>query len=241
MPMMMPVKLLLFLFLLLLLPGPGQGAPSPAKTGEPLQVRYPDPARLQRLQADDAFQYRQQEPPVLSFWDRLRRQVGQVLDRLFYHRKSGRYGTYILYALGVGIMGWAILRLLGVEFNSLFGRKAAAVPIAYETYRENIHEINFPALITQAEAQGDYRRAIRLYYLSMLKKLTDKALISWSPSKTNWCYVHEIRHSQLRRPFENLTRQFEYIWYGGSALQEPAFQRVRLSFEEFDYLVKTTA
>jgi hypothetical protein len=243
MPMKMAVKLLLFLLFLLVLPdpSPGKAAPSSVKTGEPLQVRIPDPARLKSLQADDAFQYRQPEPPVLSFWDRFWRKIAQVLNRLFYQPKSGRYGTYILYALGVGIIGWAILRLQGVELSSLFGRKAQSLPIPYETYQENIHEINFPALIAQAEVQGDYRRAIRLYYLSILKKLTDKALIAWSPSKTNWCYVHEIQHPHLHQPFEKLTRQFEYIWYGGSALPEPVFQQVRLSFEEFDYLVKTKA
>jgi Domain of unknown function (DUF4129) len=241
--MKMRIKFLLTGFLLffhLLLPGWGlRAAPDPVEITEPLQVRYPDPARLSKLQADDAFRYRQQGRPALSFWDRFWWKVKQALGKLFYHQKSGKYGTYTLYALGIGIMVWVILKLLRVEFSSLFGRQSVAMPIAYETYREDIHEIDFPALIAGAEAQGDYRRAVRLYYLRVLKNLTDKALIEWSPSKTNWCYVYELKSGPLRRPFENLTRQFEFIWYGGTALQEPVFQQVRLSFETFDSLVKT--
>jgi hypothetical protein len=134
-----------------------------------------------------------------------------------------------------------ILQLLGAPLGSLFGRPAAAMSIPYETYPETIHGIDFPALIAQAEAQGDYRRAIRLYYLSILKALTDQALIAWSPGKTNRSYVPEILNASLRRAFENLTRQFEIVWYGGSPLSKPVFQQVRLSFEAFNNLLKTKA
>jgi hypothetical protein len=231
----------LLLFFQLLLPGWGAAAPDPVATAGPLPVRYPDPARLSKLQADEAFRYRQPLRPALSFWDRFWWKVRQTWDKLFYSQKGGRYSTYTLYALGVGIMVWVIGKLLRVEFSSLLGRQAVAMAIPYETCREDIHEIDFPALIARAEAQGDYRRAVRLYYLRVLKGLTDKALIEWSPSKTNWSYVQELKNGPLCRPFENLTRQFEFIWYGGAALPEPAFLQVRLSFEAFDDLVKTRA
>lgn len=227
----------LLLFFHLLLPGFTLGA----ATAEPLPVRYPDPARLSRLQADEAFRYRQPARPALSFWDRFWWKLQQAWDKLFYNQKSGRYGSYALYALGIVIMVWVILKLLRVEFSSLLGRQAASMAIPYETYREDIHQIDFAALIAQAEALGDYRRAVRLYYLRVLKGLTDKALIDWSPSKTNWSYAHELKNDQLRRLFENLTRQFEFIWYGGTALPEPVFRQVRHAFEAFDTIVKTRA
>jgi Domain of unknown function (DUF4129) len=236
--MTMRTRALLLAGFLLLLLGMLPSQAAPAQDPAPLQLRYPDPGRLQTLQADEAFRYRPDWRPTRSWWDRFWWQVRQVLGKWFHNKESGAYGRYALYALGVAIMGWVILQLLGADLGSLFGRQSAAVAIPYETYAETIHGLDFPALIAQAEAQGDYRRAIRLHYLHILKALTDQALIDWSPSKTNRSYVHELRNGSLRRPFENLTRQFEFIWYGGSALQEPVFQQLRLAFEEFNQLVK---
>jgi hypothetical protein len=231
------------LCLLLLAAGSGQAAaaaPKPNKIRGPLELRYPDAARLQQLQAQQAFRYRLEARPPLSLWDRFWWLVRRALGRLRFSSQSGLVWRYGWYALGVGIMVWVVLRLLGVEISSLFGRTSAAMAIPYETYAETIHGIDFPALIAQAEAQGDYRRAIRLYYLSILQNLSDRALIAWSPSKTNRSYVPEIKNAPLRRAFEDLTRQFEFIWYGGSILQEPMFQQVRRSFEAFHHLVATT-
>ena len=231
----------LVLFFAMLLPGAGlQAAQEPALTKTaPLQVRYPDAQKLKSLQADEDFRYSPERPSGRSFWDRFWWWLRTALGKLFYDRQSGTYGRYALYVLGVGIMGWGILKLLGVEAGSLFGRQPAALAIPYETYQENIHGIDFPALIAQAEAQGDYRRAIRLYYLATLKALTDQALIEWKPGKTNRSYVAEIENGHLRRSFEALTRQFEFVWYGGTALQQPVFQQVRLAFAQFEALMKT--
>jgi hypothetical protein len=242
--MKMRIKFLLagcFLFFLLALPGfrlPAAGSEAVKKTA-PLVLRYPDPARLQRLQADEALRYRQERRPGLSGWDRLWWQVKQALGKLLYSPGNATYVSYFLYALGTVIVGWALFKLLQIDPGSLFGRQPASGVMPYETYQENIHGVDFPALIAEAEEQGDYRRAIRLYYLSILKGLTDKALIEWKPGKTNRSYVYEIKNGTLRSPFENLTRQFEYIWYGASTLNEPLFRQMRLSFEDFLYLVKT--
>jgi hypothetical protein len=240
---MMRNKLFLVVFFALLLSGAGlQAAQQPPLTKTaPLQVRYPDAQKLKSLQADESFRYSPERPSGKSFWDRFWWWLRVTLGKLFYDQQSGNYGRYALYVLGVGIMGWGMLKLLGVEAGSLFGRQPATLAIAYETYQENIHGIDFPVLIAQAEAQGDYRRAIRLYYLAILKKLTDLALIEWKPGKTNRSYVAEIENSHLRRSFEALTRQFEFIWYGGSTLQKPVFQQVRLAFEQFENLMKTEA
>jgi hypothetical protein len=242
--MKMPIKFLLagcFLFFGLVWPGPGLPAAGtePVTKTAPLVLRYPDPARLHRLQADEALHYRQERRPALSGWDRLWWQVKQALAKLLYAPENAAYVSYVLYALGTVIVGWALFKLLQIDAGSLFGRQPASGEVPYETYQENIHGVDFPALIAEAEGQGDYRRAIRLYYLSILKGLTDKDLIEWKPGKTNRSYVLEIKNGTLRPPFENLTRQFEYIWYGASALNEPLFRQMRLSFEDFLYLVKT--
>ncbi|AKQ46713.1 hypothetical protein TH63_15535 [Rufibacter radiotolerans] len=228
-------------FLMLVLSGSlwaGTAVAAPAQTvtttPAPLQLRYPDAAKLKELRESRDFQYQQDLRPDLSFWQRWLQRIGQFINRVLEARSFQSFWKYVIYAFAIGITLYVVLKLFKVDFVGLFSRKAPAAAIAFETYRENIHEIDFKALIEEAEAQGDYRRAIRLHYLSTLKILTDQELIQWNPGKTNRSYVSELRNPALRRPFEHITQLFEYVWYGGSALSEQRFQVVRQAFQEFN-------
>ncbi|GAB2525697.1 DUF4129 domain-containing protein [Rufibacter soli] len=231
---------LFFLLVLLssLLLGQAGAAAVPARpvaaAPAPLQLRYPDPAKLQELRESRDFQYQQDLRPDLSFWQRWLQRIGQFINRVLEARSFQSFWKYVIYAFAISITLYVVLKLFQVDFVGLFSRKAPAAVIAYDTYRENIHEIDFKALIEEAEAQGDYRRAIRLHYLSTLKLLTDQQLIQWHPGKTNRSYVSELKSPALRRPFEHITQLFEYVWYGGSGLSEQRFLVVRQAFEEFN-------
>ncbi|MBC3540947.1 DUF4129 domain-containing protein [Rufibacter sediminis] len=207
----------------------------------PLQLRYPDPQKLQELRESKDFQYGQDIRPDMSFWERFWRKIGDYLSQMLSGTSYDGFWKYVLYAIAIGTTVFVILKLLQVDFVGLFSRKSAAAAITYETYRENIHEIDFDALLAEAEAQGDYRRAIRLQYLRTLKLLTDQGLIDWKPGKTNRSYVSELKSSPLLRPFERVTQLFEYVWYGGSSLDEQTFETVRQSFREFHQSFAKTA
>nr|WP_262905325.1 DUF4129 domain-containing protein [Hymenobacter nitidus] len=84
----------------------------------------------------------------------------------------------------------------------------------YDTAAEDIHSLDFNTLLAQAEAAGNYRLAVRLGYLAVLKQLTDHGLIRWQPEKTNHDYLRELTAGSLRPAFQEITRQFEYVWYG---------------------------
>ncbi|WP_207434167.1 DUF4129 domain-containing protein [Sabulibacter ruber] len=201
---------------------------------QPLQIRYPDPQKIQELRESRDFQYQQDVRPDMSFWERFWRRVGRYISEVLQAQSYDSFWKYVLYALAIGITVFVVLKLMQVDFTGLFGRKSTSAPITFDTYRENIHEIDFAKLIEEAEAQGDYRRAIRLHYLRTLKSLTDLGLISWKPGKTNRSYVNELSQSSLRRPFEHITQLFEYVWYGGSSLDGQKFEAVRRSFLEFN-------
>lgn len=206
-----------------------------------IEVRKPDPETLKALQESREFQYGQDIRPDTSAWERFWRRVGRYLNRLLTARSYDFFWKYFLYAFAIGTTVFVILKLLQVDFVGLFGRKAAPVALAYETYRENIHEIDFQVMMAEAEAQGDYRRAIRLYYLKTLKGLTDQAHIDWKPGKTNRSYVREIKNDALRTSFAQITSLFEYVWYGGSAINGQRFEAVRQRFQEFDHSLTARA
>ena len=83
-----------------------------------------------------------------------------------------------------------------------------------EDLTDNIHEISFDALIEEAVRTQNYRRAVRLYYLQTLKKMSDRHVIEWKNEKTNRQYLQEIKDPEMKQLFTQLTLLFEYIWYG---------------------------
>lgn len=122
-----------------------------------------------------------------------------------------------------------VLKLLQVDLTRAFGRAPRRAPLAYETLAENIHELDFAEQLRLAEEAGNRRLAVRLGYLALLKQLSDRDLIAWQPDKTNRTYVGELASQRpaLRPPFAELTRQFEYVWYGELPLSPAQYAEVR--------------
>ena len=135
----------------------------------------------------------------------------------------------IFYGLAVGLLVFAVLKFLQIDVTRMFGRSSKAPALGYELGGENIHELNFPDALAQAEATGNLRLATRLGYLHLLKQLTDQGLIDWQPDKTNQAYLRELAAARptLRPSFTEATRQFEYVWYGEFALGAPAYRQLR--------------
>ena len=67
----------------------------------------------------------------------------------------------------------------------------------YETYNEYIRE---------AESKNDFNLAIRYLYLQLLRRLSDKKLIFFTPEKTNNMYVSELSGWNYQYEFSKLTR-----------------------------------
>ena len=61
----------------------------------------------------------------------------------------------------------------------------------------------------------------------------DRKQIDWKIDKTNHDYLREMTGSPLCQPFAEMTRVFEYAWYGDRLLDETAFQDLQNSAREF--------
>ncbi|GAA4369645.1 hypothetical protein GCM10023185_43490 [Hymenobacter saemangeumensis] len=214
----------------LLVPGPAlaqaSAAPFPSDRSTPLPARQPDQARLRELAAQREFRYEEAEESS-GFWDALWARLWRWLNRLR-ETPTGRVTTnYLLYALVVVTLVFAVLKLLQVDLSAALGRGPRRAGLAYDTEGENIHEVDFRSRIAEAEEAGNFRLATRLGYLQLLKLLTDQGLIRWQPDKTNHTYLTELRAGSLREAFREATRQFEYVWYGELRLSLGLYQQVR--------------
>lgn len=83
-----------------------------------------------------------------------------------------------------------------------------------EDLEEHLEKTDLSGYIKQATDAGNYRLAIRLFYLNVLKELSASGLIHWKKDKTNRQFVLEMGNHHLGRDFKLLTLFFEKIWYG---------------------------
>ncbi|MBH8568872.1 DUF4129 domain-containing protein [Microvirga sp. STS02] len=213
--------------------------PLPPDAGPAPQQRRPDAARLRELRGQREFQYvepdtRAEQSAWSLFWAR----VWQTIIEWLNSRSYSHFWRWVFYALFLGAGVFVVLKLLQIDFTALFGRSPRRAPLAYDTAAENIHEVDFATRLAEAEAAGNWRLAVRLGYLQLLKTLSDRGLINWQPDKTNHAYLAELPPTgAIRDDFREITRQFEFVWYGELALSEPLYERVRAGQWAFHTLV----
>lgn len=201
-----------------------------------VQVRYYDSSALATYSRQPEFQYHE-DAPTESWWDKFWRWFWS----LFKPVKVGTRGTliwqtllkYFFIILGLSAIAFIILKVTGMDISTLFSRKPAEVSLPYNEAFENIHEIDFDAELDRAVAQHNYRLAVRLLYLKALKQLDAAGLINWQLHKTNSAYINELQDNNRRGEFSQLTRQFEYVWYGEFNIDAQVYQRISTLFQNF--------
>lgn len=193
-----------------------------------VRLRRPAPERLRNFRRQREFQYvevRSEMSPWDLFWARVWQHVGEWLSSRSYQG----FWRYVFYALFLGALIFVILKLLEVDVTRAFGRSPRRAALDYATESEDIHALDFPTLLAEAEAAGNYRLAVRLGYLQALKQLTDAGYLEWQPDKTNLAYERELPAGPLRTAFAEVSRQFEYVWYGELTLTPAHYAHTRAS------------
>ena len=235
------LRWMLVLVLLSAAPGRARAVPLPRVAAMPAlqpdkgpapRLRQPDAGRLRELRGRREFQYEDDvRQPEQSAWDAFWARVRDAIGNWLVSRSYNHFWRWIFYALFVGAGAFIVLRLLEIDFTAMLGRSPRRTALAYDTMTENIYEVDFATRLAVAEAAGNWRLAVRLGYLQLLKDLADGGLINWQPDKTNHAYLAELSPAgPLRGAFREATRQFEYVWYGELALTAPLYAQVRAGF-----------
>ncbi|HEY1023376.1 MAG TPA: DUF4129 domain-containing protein [Flavisolibacter sp.] len=131
----------------------------------------------------------------------------------------------------VGVVIWYL-----VSSNILLFRKKSrsiATEEAEEINTDDIFSIRYEPEITKAENAGNFRFAIRLWYLYQLKELSEYSLIDYRPGRTNHDYIVQLQKTPYGRDFSRLTRNFEYTWYGQFNVSHEVYQMLRNDFLTF--------
>ena len=123
---------------------------------------------------------------------------------------------------------------LKVNSNNLIAKSRKQGSILFTEEEQIIKNEDIPALINEAVNQKNYRLAIRYYYLLSLKYLTESESILWQPQKTNEDYINEINKEFLKADFKNITRIYDYVWYGEFTVDAAKFETLKLPFEHLN-------
>jgi hypothetical protein len=207
-----------------------------------ITIVKPDSNELAKLKSDEDLQYRKSgDPnPTNSFWNVLLEWLFSKLGSWTYSESGSLFVDVLYYGLIIGLCIAVVYFLSKSNFNAILKGTPKQIELPFEEFSEDIHEVDIEQLINKYVAEKDYRRAVRYLYLQVLKSLTDARFIEWMPSKTNATYSRELgaNRKELTNDFIQLTRIFNYAWYGNYPLSESDFPSVSSSFSLFQERLK---
>lgn len=144
-------------------------------------------------------------------------------------------GSWFLKVIVIVLAIVAIVFLLRALIGRDFKRNKkidTGQKITVEELEDRLEEAALTPLIEQALKAGDYRLAVRLYYLSVLQCFSQKKLITWKKDKTNREYLRELSSTAFYDSFRNITGVFERVWYGQHALDARQYARLEPQFTD---------
>lgn len=139
----------------------------------------------------------------------------------------------------VGLLFFFLLKFfLKVNTNSIVSNSSNKSVVSITEEESLIKNTDLINLIQLAINNNNYRLAIRYYYLNILKKLEGKELILWEQQKTNEDYIKEISKENIKEAFKDLTRLYDFVWYGNFDINELEFTRVEAAFIKTENLIR---
>ncbi len=187
-----------------------------------------NPKSLKEYASKKEFNYTEgKQKSGLTLWERFWNWVWEKLDSAL----SSKGSDLIFLILGGAALVFLVMKLVGMDSLKILSRKSAETGMVYED-EPTIYGVNFDAEIEKAVAAKDYRLAVRMLYLKCLKRLSDAGKIDWQPNKTNRAYALELNDGRKEK-FIDLTRQFEYVWYGNFPVDADSYTGIRNEFSTF--------
>ena len=173
-----------------------------------------------------------------GFWEVLVRIIYKILEFIYGKNLQGNGAQHMLQLLGfvlvLVVIFFVVRWALGRKGRWLTDRsKEKLSDIPMDAIEKHLHQADFPTLIQKAEQQNDTRQSIRLYYLWLLKVLSDKGQIAWEERKTNSDYEREIKDPTQKARFVYLSKVYNYIWYGEFSISDVQYQEAKADYQGY--------
>ena len=202
--------------------------------GNSIEVRHIPLTIIDSLKKNEAFwyaDYEKKSPKINKY--------GENSDSSFLNNLLNQqwFKTFVWIVIIVGFLA-VMVWYLAYSNISLF--KPAAKPIVTDEDHLplNIFEINYNKEIDKAMSDENYRQAIRLMFLQLLKRMDENEIIKYQQDLTNFDYRMQLQGTHYEPPFKNLVTFYEYAWYGKWQPGKTIFMQVKEQFDTFNRELK---
>ncbi|MCM4160662.1 DUF4129 domain-containing protein [Antarcticibacterium flavum] len=205
-----------------------------------------DSAKLEDYRQLKAFDYLN-EIEKDSWWTRFKKWLDmkyqQFLNWLFGEYQANSILTFLLkllpYLIIIAILGFIVWLFIRLNPGASFLGEMEQPGVIFNEEEEIIQKADISGLIEEAIARGDYRLAVRYYYLRLLKQLDSNGIINYEYQKTNADYLAEIKENELQNSVRRIIRLYNFIWYGNFEVSAGDFNRVQENFNKINATLKS--
>ena len=193
-----------------------------------LKVQKVPTKKLNDFKNSDDFDYLFKRAKGFDFWSLLLKWIAELLEGVFSDQGAAPYIRYTIVFL---VIAFIIYKIIGGNFSGIFStNKKIKSQNGFDYLEEDIYEENMDEKLSNAIRKGKFRVATRYYYLTLLKQLDTKKLITWELGKTNRDYQHELKSQVILNDFIWLSGIYEYTWYGHFEVTEERFLKWQQGF-----------
>jgi hypothetical protein len=205
----------------------------PVIPSDSVELRSFDAERIAHYRTEPDLQYERELHREATPWERFKEWLENWLQTVVGESFSDLLSRNVVVVLCIVLLILALVVLgRGGIRRVLVGEPTKAAMVLPGT--EDIRELDLESMIGEAEASGDLRRAIRLHYLWVLRKLVDRGVLRWSPDLTDHDYALQISDAGTRTSFTRIASIFQWVWYGDSPITQERYAELRTPFLEFE-------
>lgn len=158
------------------------------------------------------------------------RNITQENDRLI-NKSGGGNSTWLLIIMII-ILAVAVVYMILVSFGEK-NKKVTIVETTEDKFENlTITKSELELALEAALKNKDFRGAVRIYFIAIIKEMKDRSWIKWEKKKTNHNYINEINGKKQQPDFITATRAFEIVWYGNRTLAENEYYQLEPLFKK---------
>lgn len=145
----------------------------------------------------------------------------------------GNVGSLFMIIALVLLILLVVYMLVNAKSNPSLNAINKEIQEKIENIEEHIHDVDLNDLFKKYVTNREFDLALRISFLMIIKDLSERHLIKWEKQKTNWEYHGELNGYDLKTGFGSMIKNFERIWYGEKAINEPEFVNINDEFDRF--------
>ena len=139
---------------------------------------------------------------------------------------------FLFFFLSILALIIVIIKMINSQFHNQKVPSTSRIK-EIEQAVDKVEESDLDYLLSEAKKRNNLKLSVRIYYLTVLKVLSDKSLIKWKKDKTNRMYEEEIINTDFYKDFQLLTKNFEKSWFSEANLTIEDFQIIESRFQQF--------